>query len=79
MPRNSTRPEAILALSPSATARALGIRSERVADALDQGLLVARQSGVRKRIAVFGKGGIQEWFESWPVTRRKVPHGRLHD
>ena len=72
MPRNTTMPEAILALSPSAAARALGIRPERVTEAIDQGQLTVRQLGVRKRIAVFGPGGIQEWFESWPVAKRRV-------
>lgn len=68
MPRNTTLPEAILALSPSATARALGIRPERVREAIDEGHLVVRQIGVRKRIAV---SEIMTWFESFPQSKRK--------
>jgi hypothetical protein len=79
MPRNTTMPEAILALSPSATARALGIHPRHMTDAIDQGLLIVRQIGTARRIAVFGKGGVQEWFSSWPIAKRKVSHGRLHD
>jgi hypothetical protein len=71
MPRNTTRPEIMLALSQSATARALGIRPERVRDALDAGQLVARQLGAKIRIPVFGERGIQAWFDSWPVAKRK--------
>lgn len=75
MPRNLTPPEALLALSPSATARALGIRPERVQEAIDAGHLVSRQIGVRRRIMVFGEFGIQHWVENhWPLAqRRKVP------
>jgi hypothetical protein len=72
VPRATTRPEIILALTASSAARALGIRAERIQAALDQGLLVARQCGARKLIPVFGEGGIQEWFESWPVAKRRV-------
>ena len=79
MPRK-TRPdqiEILLAMSPSMAARCLGIHPRHVTDATDQGLLIVRQIGTTRRIAVFGKGGIQEWFESWPVAKRKVPNGRL--
>jgi hypothetical protein len=64
------RPEITLALSLSATARALGIRLERVQQAILEGKLIVRTCGRKQRIAVFGEGGIQEWFQSWP---RKVP------
>jgi hypothetical protein len=74
VPRNTTLPEYILALSPSATARALGIHPERVAAAIDAGDLIVRQCGTKRRIAIFGKDGIQAWFESWPVAKRKVSH-----
>jgi hypothetical protein len=73
MPRNTTAPVIHLALSPSATARALGIRDERVSEAIDAGHLIVRQLGTKRRIAVFGPGGIQEWFLSWPRAARKVP------
>jgi hypothetical protein len=67
MPRNSTRPEAVLALSPTATARALGIRYDRVAAAILAGALTVRVCGGKQRIAV---REIEKWFLSWP---RKVP------
>jgi hypothetical protein len=76
MPRRTTPTsiEAILALSPAATARALGVRTERVKEAIRDRKLIVRKLGMKHRIAVFGKGGIQEWFESWPeVTPREVP------
>jgi hypothetical protein len=76
MPRNSTIPEAILALSPSAAARALGIRAERIQDAIDQGHLIVYQLGVRKRIPTWGPMGLQAWVENyWRLAKRKV-HGR---
>jgi hypothetical protein len=67
MPRNTTMPEAILALSPSAAARALGIRPERVTDAIDAGHLTVRQLGVRKRIAV---PEIMAWYSTWKTAKR---------
>jgi hypothetical protein len=73
MPRASTRPEIILALSPSATARALGIRYERIMDAIDAGQLVVRQVCGKKRIPVFGPRGVQEFFDGFPEATRKVP------
>jgi hypothetical protein len=71
MPRNTTKPEIILGLSISATARSFGIRPERVNDALDAGLLEMRQLGAKKRIPVFGPRGIVEWFNSWAPAQRK--------
>jgi hypothetical protein len=70
MPSNQPRPEIMLALSQSATARALGIRPERVRDALDAGELVARRLGGKIRIPVFGERGIQAWFDRWPIAKR---------
>jgi hypothetical protein len=70
MPRNTTRPEIMLALSPSATARALGIKIERVNAAIDAGDLIVRRLGAKRKIAVWQ---IQSWFESWPLAKRKVP------
>jgi hypothetical protein len=78
MPRASTRPEIMLALSQSATARALGIRPERVRDAIDAGELIVRQLGAKRRIAVFGEGGIQKWFESWPRHNERSPNECFH-
>ena len=71
MPRNTTRPEIMLALSRTATARALGIKIERVNEALDQGLLVERRCGAKVRIPIFGERGVQAWFDSWPIATRK--------
>ncbi|WP_079599713.1 hypothetical protein [Bradyrhizobium erythrophlei] len=67
-----------MALSISASARALGIRSEHIQAALENGDLVCRSLGPRRRIAVFGEGGLQEWFLTWPRYTKKmkgVPHG----
>jgi hypothetical protein len=73
MPRNTTPQQAVLALSPSSAARALGIRPERIQDAVDQGHLVVYQLGVRKRILVGGPKGLQAWVENhWPIAKRKV-------
>jgi hypothetical protein len=74
MPRASTPPEIVLALSPSATARALGVNYERVIlPAIDAGLLTVRMCGPKRRISV---ANIQAWFETWPQAtkrKRKVP------
>jgi hypothetical protein len=70
MPANAS-PKVILALGQAAAARALGIRVERIRDALDSGALVCRQLGNKHRIPVFGPLGLQEWFDSWPLAERK--------
>jgi hypothetical protein len=72
MPRATSANVILLALSPIQTARALGIRPERVNEAIDAGHLIVRQLGTKRRIAVFGPDGIQEWFLSWPRAARKV-------
>jgi hypothetical protein len=74
LPRNTTKPEYVLGMTAMATARALGIRPERVAEALDAGHLVARQLNGRGKaiIPVFGPHGVQAWFESWPIAKRKT-------
>jgi hypothetical protein len=75
MPRTPTRPvEIMLALSPQDTARSLGIRAEKVRDAIRDRKLIVRKLGMKRRIAVFGDGGIQQWFQSWPeVTQKECP------
>jgi hypothetical protein len=73
MPRNSTPQEAVLALSPSSAARALGIRPERIQDAIDEGHLVVYQLGVRKRLLVGGLNGLEAWVQNhWKIAKRKV-------
>jgi hypothetical protein len=69
MPRAQTRPEIILALSPTATARALGIRAERVEAAVLAGQLTVRMIGGKRRISV---RDIEAWFQTFPVATRKV-------
>jgi len=69
MPRATTKPEIMLALSPTATARALGIPVRHVTAALDSGALFARVCGNRKRISVVC---IQNWFETWPLADRSA-------
>jgi hypothetical protein len=73
MPRNTTKPEYVLAMTASATARALGIRPERVAEALDAGHLVARQLNGRGKalIPIGGPQGTEAWFLSWPISKRR--------
>ena len=73
MPRNTTAPEITLALPRIGAARALGIRIERINEAVDAGHLVVRMCGPKARIPVFGKCGLQEWFNRWPqqVKRKR--------
>lgn len=76
MPRVTKNPIVYLALSPAAVATAIGVRPEVVKDAIAEGKLIVRRIGVKRRIAVFGDGGVQQWFESWPQVfkpKRKVP------
>jgi hypothetical protein len=71
MPRNTTRPEIMLALSPTDTARALGIRLERVREAIRDRKLIVRKLGMKHRISV---RDIEQWFQSWPeVTQKECP------
>ena len=70
MPRHSI-PEIFLALSPRQTASALGVDYRRVNEAIAAGLLIVRSIGLKRRIAVFGEGGIQAWFDSWPVAEQR--------
>ena len=72
MPRNTTPPAIVLALSISASGRALGVRSEAIQQQLENGNLVCRSFGPRRRIPVFGPGGLQEWFNSWPRYTKKM-------
>jgi plasmid maintenance system antidote protein VapI len=78
MPRRVTT-EIMLALSPTEAARALGIRAERINEAVRDRKLIVRRIGIRHKIAVFGAGGLQEWFSSLPIVepkpKRKVSHG----
>jgi hypothetical protein len=76
MPRTTKNPQVFLALSPAAVATALGIRPDEVADAINDGKLIVRRMGIKRRVAVFGTGGVQQWFESWPKVvkpKRKAP------
>jgi hypothetical protein len=58
----------VLALSPSATALALGVPIRRVREALDTGELEALQDGPRVRIWI---EDTTRWFKSWPKAKRK--------
>jgi hypothetical protein len=71
-------PKIILALSPNQIAESLSISRRVVAKAASDGTLVVRCSGTKRRVAIFGEGGIQNWVESWPVAtkrKRSVPNG----
>jgi hypothetical protein len=58
----------VLALSPAATALALGVPVRRVREALDSGELDAFQDGPRVRIWIEDTA---RWFKSWPRAKRK--------
>lgn len=59
----------VLALSPSATALALGVPIRRVREALDSGELEARADGPRVRILI---ESTVAWVKTWPrATGRK--------
>lgn len=62
----------MLALGKSAAARALGVKLQRINEAIDAGQLVARQLGKQIRVPVFGPQGLQQWFETWPIAKRKA-------
>ena len=74
MPRQTKTPVVFLALSPAATATALGIEPRKVYTAIDDGALPVFINGVKRRILV---SHIERWVLSWPQlkTKRKVPHG----
>lgn len=74
MPRQTKNPVVYLALSPAATATALGIQPRKVSAAIDGGELPVFLSGTNRRILV---SHIERWVLSWPQlkTKRKVPHG----
>jgi hypothetical protein len=75
MPRHTKNPAVYLALSPAATATALGIRPDQVADAIEKELLPVFMIGIKRRILV---SHIERWVLSWPKPRprkkRKMPH-----
>jgi len=66
MPRNTTPPVIVLALSISGAMRALGVPRRVIHEALLEGRLLARSQGPRVRIPVFGAFGLQEFFNAWP-------------
>jgi hypothetical protein len=66
MPRNSTPPVIVLALSISGAMRALGLPRRVIHEALIDGSLIARSFGPRVRIPVFGVGGLEGFFNAWP-------------
>jgi hypothetical protein len=57
----------VLALSPSATALALGVPIRRVREALDNGELEAFADGPRVRILI---ESTVAWVKSWPRPKR---------
>jgi len=72
MPRVTKNPEMFLALSPAATATALSIRPDEVADAIKSGALgPVFMMGIKRRILV---ADVERWVRSWPQPKkRKVP------
>ena len=72
MPRNNTRPQIVLALTASGAARAMSLPVRIIHEAIDDGSLAIRRVGNRNLIAVFGPGGLEEWFLNFPRTQRRV-------
>lgn len=70
MPRNTTAPQIILALSPHAAARAIGVSYERnIVPAIASGHLPVRCCGTKRRILV---RDIEAWIiATWPLAQRK--------
>jgi hypothetical protein len=71
MPRVSTRPTILLALSPNATATALGIRPEEAQRAIRDGLLPVYRMGVKSKILT---ADIETWVRSWPKPMKRGPY-----
>jgi GMP synthase-like glutamine amidotransferase len=71
-PKASRLPIVILCLGKQAAARALGIKVERINDALDAGILEARQVGKQIKIPVWGPKGMTALYESWPLAKRRA-------
>jgi hypothetical protein len=68
MPRVTT-PKVLLALSPTATATALGLHTDVIAEAIRDRKLIVRQVGAKRRIWV---GDIEQFFKSLPeATKRR--------
>ena len=74
MPRQPKQPIVYLSLSPAASAVALNVRPERIADAIADGVLPAYTLGVRRFILV---ADLEAWVRTWKRVmprKRKVPH-----
>jgi hypothetical protein len=73
MPRRIKNPVVYLALSPAATATALGIKAQRIYDAVDSGALPVYCIGPRRKILV---SDTERWVRSHERAtkrKRKVP------
>ena len=69
MPRVTKNPIVLLALSPAATATALGIRADEVAAGIASGALPVYVRGLKRRILV---SDVEAFVRSWPKpTKRK--------
>jgi len=78
MPRNSSKPTVLIAVTASGAVRALSLGSTTgaalIRDAITLGQLDCRQVGSKKLIPVFGPRGLQEWFSTFPrATMKGVP------
>ncbi len=72
MPRN-TPPKVLLALSPHASARALGISYARLlADGINTGALTVHACGAKRRILI---REIEAWLKTWPVATKRKSNG----
>ena len=68
MPRPTKHPAVFLALSPAATATALGISPAQIAAAIAAGDLIVRACGTKRRILV---ADIEHWVRrSWKPAKQ---------
>jgi hypothetical protein len=76
MPRVTKSPVVYLALSPAATATALGVRPEVIKKAIESGALKVYRSGTKSRCLV---SDIEALVRSWPAPvskkRKASPNG----
>lgn len=70
MPRSTIKPVVFLALSPAATATAIGVRPEVINAAIASGALPVYANGIKRRILC---SDVEAFVRSWPkpVKRKR--------
>ena len=69
MPRTSSRPTVLIAVTVSGACRALSLgpgELKRIRSAIELGDLECRQIGLRKLIPIGGPKGLEAWFATFP-------------